>query len=99
MLNPLSWAARRVRAVFGRRALDREMQEEMQEHLARAAERFAARGMSESAARHAARREFGNVAVLQDEARDVRGARWIDDLAADVRFALRHFARRKAVSA
>ena len=42
------------------------MQEEMREHLERATERFVARGMSPADARLAARREFGNVAVLQE---------------------------------
>ena len=83
----------RLRAVFRRRALDREMRDEMALHLERATERLMARGMSEAEARDAARREFGNVAVLQEEARDIRGARWIESLSADIRFALRHFSR------
>ena len=83
----------RLRAVFCRSALDREMRDEMLLHVQRATERLMARGLSETEARDAARREFGNVAVLQEEARDARGARWIESLAADVRFALHHFSR------
>ena len=37
--------------------------------------------------------------MLQEQARDVRGARWLGDLVADVRFALRYFARHKATTA
>jgi putative ABC transport system permease protein len=83
----------RVRAIVRSRALDREMREEMAAHLEQATERFMRRGLSEADARHAARREFGNVAVLQDKARDARGARWIESCAGDVRFAMRHFSR------
>ena len=75
------------------------MQAEMREHLDRATERFIARGMSRADARLAARREFGNVGVLQEEARDARGGRWVEALIADVRFALRYFARHKATTA
>jgi hypothetical protein len=39
------------------------------------------------------RREFGNIALLQEERRDARGARWIESCAADVRFAMRHCLR------
>lgn len=84
----------RLRAVFRRRALEQAMRDEMDAHLADATERLIARGLSPEEARLEARREFGNVGVLQEEARDARGARWVESLAGDVRFALRHFARR-----
>jgi predicted permease len=98
-MNPIRWIARRVRAVVVRRALERDMQDEMREHLQRATERLIARGMSPADARLEARREFGNVGVLQEEGRDARGARWAEALAGDVRFALRYFARHKATTA
>ena len=90
---------RRLRAVFGRAANEREMLDEMALHVERATERLMARGLSEHEARLAARREFGNLGVLQEEARDVRGARWIESLTGDVRFAFRHFARRPLAAA
>ena len=73
--------------------VDREMCAEMELHLDQAVERLMRRGLSEAEARYAARREFGNVALLQEEGRDARGARWIESCAADIKFALRHFAR------
>jgi predicted permease len=85
----------RLRALLARRALERDMQEEMRAHLDRATERLAARGLSPADARLAARREFGNVTVIQEHARDARGARWIETLIADLRFAVRYFARNK----
>jgi predicted permease len=70
------------------------MQAEMAEHLEQSVARLTARGLSRDEARRTARREFGNVAHLQEQARDARGAGWVDSLRADCRFALRHFARR-----
>ena len=82
-----------LRTVFLRRRLDADMQEEMALHLRQSAERLMARGMTPEAAREAARREFGNVAFLQEEARDARGARWVESALGDLRFGARHLAR------
>jgi predicted permease len=83
----------RLRAAFQRGALDREMRDEMAQHLEQSTQRLMRRGLSEAEARDVARREFGNVAVLQEEARDARGSRWLESFMADIRFALRHFSR------
>jgi predicted permease len=89
MLNRLRLMARALL----RRRLDREMREEMDAHLARATDRLIERGLTSETARAAARREFGNVPFLQEQARDARGGRWLESLVADVRFAARHFGR------
>lgn len=89
----------RLRAILSRQSLENDMQVEMREHLDRATDRYIARGMSPADARLAARREFGNVTLLQEEARDARGARWVDAVKGDMRFAVRYFARRKATVA
>lgn len=88
-----------LRALLRHGRLEREMREEMQFHLDHATERLMARGLDAVEARAAAAREFGNVAVLQEEARDARGARWVGALAGDLRFAFRYFARHKATTA
>ena len=95
----LRQAALRLRAIVFHRALENDMQAEMRDHLDRATERYLARGMSQTDARLAARRDFGNVTALQEEGRDARRARWIDALRGDVRFAFRYFARHKATTA
>jgi predicted permease len=89
----------RLRAIFRRRSIDDAMQAEMRQHLERTTERLVARGMSPEDARLAAKREFGNVTVLQEEGRDARGARWVDELSGDTHFAIRYFARHKATVA
>lgn len=81
------------RSLLLRRRMEREMQVEMASHIAEAAVRFEARGMSHADAQLAAHREFGNVGVLQESARDARGGRWVDELRGDLKYALRYFAR------
>jgi putative ABC transport system permease protein len=83
-----------LRTVVFRGRLEREMHEEMAAHLARSTERFIASGMTREDARMAARREFGHLESLQEEARDARGARGLESIMADVRFGLRHFGRK-----
>ena len=87
--------ALRIRALVGRGSLESDMQAEMREHIERATERLIARGLSADEARLAARREFGNMTVLQEDARDARGMRWVEALAGDLRFAFRYFGRNK----
>ena len=87
-----------LRAVVLRSRVEREMQDEMADHLRQSTARLVARGLPADEARCAAQREFGNVAYLQEEARDARATGWLDALSADSRFALRHFARKLATT-
>ena len=89
----------RLRAFFRRGLLEHEMQDEMRRHLERRTEVLVERGMTPDDARLAARKEFGNIGVLQEEARDARGTQWLDSLLGDIRFALRHFRRRRLATA
>src|SRR4051812_32194202 len=78
-----------LRAAFRHDAMNREMNDEMARHLEAATARYEARGLTRPEAELAARREFGNVAVLQEDARDARGAAWIESLRADIRYGTR----------
>src|SRR5690349_16312482 len=68
-----------------------ELAEEMRTHLEMAEADRVARGESPSEAAGNARREFGNVGLVQEIARDEWGGvgLWIERLTQDVRFALR----------
>jgi len=98
-MNLLRRFVLRLRAIVARPALEHDMQSEMQEHIERATARFIARGMAPADARLAAKREFGNLTVIEEASRDARGSRWVDALAGDLRFAIRYFARHKATAA
>src|SRR5438045_3906806 len=82
-----------IRALTRPDAVEREMHEEMQRHLDQATDRLVARGMSVMAARAEARREFGNVPYIQEEARDARGVRWAEHARQDLRYGLRGLSR------
>jgi predicted permease len=88
----------RLRALAQRETVEREMQREMQDHIDRATDRLAARGLSAGAARAQAVREFGNVGVIQEEARDALGVRRIEEIARDLRFAIRSLKSRPVFS-
>jgi hypothetical protein len=57
-----------------------------------------ARGLAREEAERAARREFGNVAVIQEMPATPAGVVGSTELLADTRFAIRHFARRPMLS-
>jgi macrolide transport system ATP-binding/permease protein len=54
---------------------DAEFDDEMQEHLQLLAERFAAQGMRREDAEGAARRQFGNATLLQEDRRELQTPR------------------------
>jgi predicted permease len=66
-----------------------ELKEEVDAHLwlAEREEGEAGRGVED--ARHAARREFGNVAMAEETTRDHWGMRWLDDFRQDLRGGVR----------
>lgn len=80
---------RKLSGMLRRRRREREMSAEMRAHLEMAAERNRATGMGAEEARYAALRQFGNVASVQERAREQRGGLWLDRLAKDFGRALR----------
>ena len=84
---------RRLRALTGRAALERELDEELSFHLEMEAEENVRQGLSLGSARTKALREFGGVARVKDDARDARGTRPFEELARDLRHAARSLRR------
>ena len=78
-----------LKQLFSRRRLYNELSEEIQSHLDEKTEELVAAGMSRQQARHAARREFGNVGLAEENAREVWRLPTIEDFLLDVRYALR----------
>ena len=79
----------RLRGLFGDRWADRELDEEIETHLRLLTERYVRQGMSDDEAGRAARSQFGNVTLLKEDHREMRGIRFIETLAQDVRYGLR----------
>ena len=76
---------RRLRALLRRRAMGREMERELQFHLEMKA--------LDSGDPRAARRAVGNSLSWRERAWDAWGWRWLDEIAQDVRFAVRGLGR------
>ena len=81
--------AAKLRGFLGARRPDAEFDSEIQEHLRLLAERFVALGMSRDEATAAARKQFGNTTLLQQDRRDLRTLPSIEALWHDLRYALR----------
>jgi predicted permease len=76
-----------------------ELSEEIREHLEEKTEELVAGGMSREEATYAARREFGNVNLVEENGRDIW--RWlsIENFFADVRYGLRMLRRNPVFAA
>ncbi|MEP6637470.1 MAG: ABC transporter permease [Acidobacteriota bacterium] len=79
----------RVRGMFMRNRLDRDLDEEMTVHLEMLVEENIRRGMSLKEARYAARRSFGGVEQTRETYRDQRGLPVVETLMQDIRFGFR----------
>ena len=80
---------------------DDDFKDEIQAHLAIAAGEKERDGLDPRDAHYAALREFGNVTLTREAARQVWTPRWLDalrDLAGDVRYAVRALAKHRAFS-
>jgi putative ABC transport system permease protein len=85
---------RRLRALFGRGRLDRELDDELAFHLDMQTDARVRGGESPSQARRAAERELGGVLRVADEVRDTRGVRPVEEFLKDVRLAFRGLLRK-----
>lgn len=89
----------RLRSLFHPNQVDREMQEELREHLEQQISENIARGMSPEESRRSAVRTMGGIAQIEEQCRDARGARILQDLRQDLRYGLRQLRRNKGFSA
>ncbi|WP_254062095.1 ABC transporter permease [Acidobacterium sp. S8] len=82
--------------LFSRRRIYNDLSEEIRQHLDEKVEFLVAEGMSRSDAEHQARREFGNVTLLEEHGREAWQWPAMNSLWADVRFGLRQIGRYRA---
>jgi predicted permease len=91
--------ASRLRSLFRRRNLEKQMAEEMGQHIERLAEENIAAGMGPEEAGFAAQRQFGGTAQIEERCRDEHGFVWLGQVGNDVRFAARSLCRARAFTA
>lgn len=85
---------RRLRALFRKAEMERELDDELRFHLEKEIEQNLARGMDREEARWAALRSFGGVEQVKEESRDVRGVRLVEQFLQDMRYSLRVLIRK-----
>lgn len=83
----------RLRPLFARGRLRRELAEELRAHLEEKVDEFVAGGLARDEALARARRELGNVSLIEERAADVWRLPLLDDFALDLRHAVRVLAR------
>src|SRR5579863_4066834 len=79
----------RLRSLFHRDQLDRDLDDELAFHLAQRAEKNRTAGMDAAGARHAAHRQLGNVGYVKERMREVRILTSIENAWRYVRFGTR----------
>ena len=84
---------RRIRALIGGSALDRQMDQELQFHLDLETSRLVQQGLTPDEARTRALRTFGGVEKVREECREARRTAWADTLTRNTRYALRALRR------
>ena len=82
----------RLRALFRRKAVDRELEEELQYHLDREAEKYRQADASPHLAMRRAKLALGGTEQVTQQCREARGTRLLDDLLQDLRYGLRSLA-------
>ena len=88
----------RMRALLHAERANRELDEEILFHLEQETAKLERSGLSPEEARRRAMLAFGGVARTREAHRDVRVVRWLADLIADARFALRSIRRAPVIA-
>jgi len=89
----------RIRSLFKKTAVERELDDELQFHLEQKTQQFISEGLSAKNARYAALREFGGLEQSKEKARDARKVNLILDFMQDLRFGVRILRKNPGFSA
>lgn len=89
----------RLRYLARRRRVDDELAEEMRLHIEERAEELKQAGVAQDEASAQARREFGNAALAGESSRSAWQLAWLENLFADIRYAIRSFRRNPGFAA
>jgi putative ABC transport system permease protein len=97
-MHALRIAIARLRALFRRDVTTDEIREELNFHVEMRTHEYSRDGLDPLAARHAALRRFGNLAVIQDRGYDIRGGGLMETIVQDVKYSLRQLAQQPSFS-
>ncbi|HSA54597.1 MAG TPA: ABC transporter permease [Gemmatimonadaceae bacterium] len=89
----------RLRSVFHRSDVERELDEELEYHIEQQTAQNIRAGMTPQVARTAALRAIGGIEFRKEQVRDTRGTRWLEEAARDLRFAVRSLRHSPAFTA
>jgi predicted permease len=82
-------ALARLAGVFGKPGADEDLRDELQTHVDMATAENVRRGMQPDEARRQALLESGGLTLAAEAVRDQRGLPWLENVGADIRYALR----------
>src|SRR5215471_9371647 len=77
----------RLRAIFRRKTVEREMESELQFHVERQTAKYARSGLMKDEATRRARLDFGGLERTREECREARGIGFVDASIQDFRYA------------
>jgi putative ABC transport system permease protein len=78
-----------IERLWKRRAMMDDLSDEIEQHISEKIETLVAEGMPREEAVHAARRAFGNSALLEERGREFWMWSWVENLWADLKFTVR----------
>ncbi len=93
MISRLRILAAKFSGLFAKQGDDPELNDEIRTHLRLLTDRFIAKGMSPDDAGAAARRQFGNTTLLQEDRGEQQTFRPMETLWRDVRYGARQLRR------
>ena len=83
----------RLRSLFHKKSMERELHDELQFHFEHQREKYLTQGLSPEEATRKARLEFGGVDQIKEECRQARGVAIVESIVQDVFYALRNWRR------
>ena len=95
-LNDLRY---RLRALFRRDVMDRELDAELRFHMEKETEKHVQAGMAPDEANRQARASFGALEGIKDDTRDARGLVALENMAQDLRYAARGLVKQPVFTA
>jgi predicted permease len=97
-MKPLRRFFARLASLATRRAQDERLREEIEEHIAMQTAENLRAGLSPMEARRQALLKFGGVEAIKEDYRSARGLQFVENLAQDVRYAIRSLQRTPGVT-